>query len=83
VLTITDSRLPAGVSRTGPISFSISFSAGYRSKYLYKYQQDTRNQGKIHITQHFSCQELSVQRIPKILFTQSPFFSIQYIDLFV
>jgi len=62
---------------------TISFSTGYRSKYLYRYQQDTHGQGQIHITQHFSCQELSAQQIPKLLNTLGPFCHVQYIDLFI
>jgi hypothetical protein len=64
-------------------SFSISFSASYRSNYLYKYQQDTRDQAKFNIIQHFSCQELSTQPIPKFLNPLGSFFSVQHIDLII
>ena len=44
----------------------ISFSASYLVKFLYKNQQDTLRQGRMHITQHFSCQELSNRLISKL-----------------
>jgi len=65
------------------ISFSISFSGSYLSKYLYRYQQDTKNQGQMHIIQHFSCQELSAQANPKRLNPLGLCFHVQYIELFI
>jgi hypothetical protein len=44
----------------------ISFSTSYLAKFLYKNQQDTLRQGRMHITQHFSCQELSNRLISKL-----------------
>jgi len=53
------------VAPTSALIF-ISFSTSYLAKFLYKNQQDTLGQGRMHITQLFSCQELSNRLISKL-----------------